>query len=130
MDSVNAMDAVSPMPSDLTSHGIDPWRDLALGELEAERARLEAEIASAKSRTAAARHRMAERDAEVRAALRAELLASKETVTELERHHQTELAAIEERAHAEVVRINAESRRVAVTGGAAPNERGEVSGVE
>jgi len=71
----------------------------------AERARLEAAIAAAISRTAAARHRRAERDAEIRAALREEVLATQALLDEMDRNHQEALAALRETTQAEIARI-------------------------
>ena len=80
-------------------------------DLDAERARLEAEIAAAAARAAAARARAAARDAEVRAVLRAELMASKEALTDMERQHDVTIAMVREAAAAEVTRIMAEARQ-------------------
>ena len=89
----------------------DCWPEVPVDELEVERPRLEAEIAAAKARAAAARYRAADRDAEMRAALRAELLASQETLAEMERQHEITVAMVSEVARAEVARTLAEARR-------------------
>lgn len=91
----------------------DPWPDVTRNELEAERMRLEAEIATAKSRAASARHRASARDTEMRDALRAEIAASKESLTAMEREHETTIAMVRGAAQAEVDRILAAAREVA-----------------
>ncbi len=94
-----------------TAH--EPWPDVAHDELKAERMRLEAEIANAKSRAATARHRAAVRDTEMRDALRAEIAASKEALTAMEREHETTISMVRGAAQAEVDRILAAAQQVA-----------------
>jgi hypothetical protein len=109
------MRAIADHPSNgqsevsVPSPAADPWPDLPLDDLEQQRPRLEGEIAAAKARTAAARERAAARDAEVRAALRAELVASKESVAEIERDCDITIANIRKAAQIEVERILAEA---------------------
>ena len=95
-------DAVHDQPTPPT---VAPLPDQTLDDLDAERARLEAEIAAANARTAAAKDRAAARDAEVSAALHAELVASREELAEIERQHEVALAMVRTAAQAEVERI-------------------------
>lgn len=76
--------------------------------------RLELEIAAAKLRTVAAKERAAAIDAQVQADMRQELIASRETVEEMERNHAAAVAAIRDTARAEAERILDEARRLAV----------------
>lgn len=78
------------------------------GELE--RARLEAEILAAKARTAAAQHRLADRTAEVRAALRAEVAKVQQELAELERLHLADVESVREAGRNEAGRLIAEAR--------------------
>ena len=87
--------------------------ELGIDGLDAERSRLEAEIAAAKARAVAARRRAAERDGEMRAALQAEIAASRAQLGFLEREHDATVARIREQARAEVERILTEARRQA-----------------
>jgi len=80
----------------------------------AEHERLEMEIAAAKARTAAARERAAALDAEVQADMRQELVASRQTVDEMERNHAAAIAMIRDGAQAEADRILVEARQQAV----------------
>jgi hypothetical protein len=96
------------------------WPSLAMDraepvadEFDAERSRLEAEIADAKARAVAARQRAAEREAQMRAALQAEIAASREQLSVLEREHDATVARIRAAAQAEVEQILAEARRQA-----------------
>jgi len=76
-----------------------------------EHRRLELEIAAAKARTAAARERAAALDAEVQADMRQELVASRETVEEMERNHAVAIALIRDAAQAEADKILDEARQ-------------------
>ena len=96
-------------PSPAPSPAADPWPESPLDDFERQRPRLEGEIAAAKARTAAARQRTAAREAEVRAALRAELVASKESVAEIERECDIAIANVRKAAQIEVERILAEA---------------------
>lgn len=80
-----------------------------------ENRRLEQQIAAAKARTAAAKERAAALDAEVQADMRQELVASRETVEEMERNHAVALAMIRNAAQAEADRILDEARQHAAT---------------
>lgn len=91
------------------SPAADPWPESPLDDFERQRPRLEGEIAAAKARTAAARQRTAAREAEVRAALRAELVASKDSVAEIERECDIAIANVRKAAQIEVERILAEA---------------------
>jgi hypothetical protein len=72
---------------------------------EAEQARLEAAIASAKERAAAAKIRIAVRQAKIEEALRVERAEFEESLAALERQHEETLATIGADARAEVDRI-------------------------
>lgn len=81
--------------------------------LDEERTRLEAELAQAKERLLAAQHRAAKLDAEAKAALRAELAASRDVLAAMERDHAQALTAVRADADAEVERILATAREQA-----------------
>jgi len=91
-------------------------------DFDAERSRLEAEIAAAKARAIAARERAAQREAELRAALQAELAASREQLAALEREHDATVAQVRDEASAEVERILSEASRQAAARAAASDE--------
>ena len=96
------------------------WPDSAFDELDVERSRLEAEIATAKARAAAARRR----DTQMRAAMHADVVVSQQRLAEMEREHDTTIATIREAAQAEVARILSEARREVAgrSEGATPSE--------
>lgn len=71
---------------------------------EQERALLQAEIAAAKQRIIAARHRAESRDAAARAALRAEIASTREILAEMEGRHR-EAAEELERFKGEAVQL-------------------------
>lgn len=79
--------------------------------IEEQRARLEAELAAAKARLLAAKHRAAELDAAVKERMRAELEASRETLAEIDRQHDETIALVRRNAQTEVERIRAAARR-------------------
>jgi hypothetical protein len=106
-----ALQPLQPRPALQPLQPMAPWGATAADDLEQETSRLENEIAAAKERAAAARQRTAARDADVREALRAELAASKDVLTEMDRAHEVTVAMIREAAHSEVVRIMADARR-------------------
>ena len=74
-------------------------------ELEAERQRLEAQIAATHARIIAARSRADQRDAEIGALLHADLVASQDYIAEMERQHDCAVAAIRAAAEAEIATI-------------------------
>ena len=96
-----------PSPSD------QPSPNNSDTDLEQELLSLEAELRATTAKAAAIRARVAERELEVRAALRSELDASRVVLAELERQHEVTVAMIEEAARVEVDRILAGARRVA-----------------
>lgn len=106
MDGLNETDA---RPAGLAPPAIDAGSDVV--RLEAERARLRAEIDAARERIATATLRAAERDAASREALRAELLAARSTVAELERHHLERVAELRAATDREVEAILTTARR-------------------
>ena len=95
----NAPDNPHPMPDNLNDL-LGPSDEFA-----AEHARLEAAIATANARTAAARHRIASSEATTRASLRDEVLATQATLAEMDREHQAALAALRISNNAEIERI-------------------------
>jgi len=105
---LNGSGAGSDTPGHINIAAADAWSSPVIDDLEAERRRLEREIAEARELIARAEARNVERDAEVRSMLRAELLASKETIAEMERKHEQDLAAIREAVRAELEQIRAE----------------------
>ncbi len=74
-------------------------------ELEAERQRLQAQIAATHTRIMAARKRADRRDAEIGALLHADLVASQEYIAEMERQHDRAVAAIRAAVEAEIATI-------------------------
>jgi hypothetical protein len=90
--------------------------------IEEQRARLEADLASATARKLAAQHRAAQLDAEAKELLRVELAASRETLAEIERQHAETIAHVRRNAQIEVDRILVDAHRRA---GSAAVEIGE-----
>ncbi|MGB8859101.1 MAG: hypothetical protein WCC60_07595 [Ilumatobacteraceae bacterium] len=113
------MNGTGALPS---TQSVD-WAPTAGDDAVAERARLEAEIVVVTARAAAARQRAAQRDLDVRAALREELTASKSVLAEMERAHEVTVAMLREAAQAEVDRILRDARARSA------NERAASSGV-
>jgi|GEM_PF-3592464 len=89
----------------------DPKVDPPPGDLAVERNRLQSEIDTAKARAAAARERAAARELELRAVIHAEIVASRESIAEMERQHEMAIAMVRSAAQAEVERILAEAHR-------------------
>ena len=87
------------------------WHKPEVDELGAERLRLEAEIEVANERIAVARSRVEQRDADLNAALRAELVASQECLAEMEREQDMTVEMVRAAARDEVERILAEARQ-------------------
>ncbi|MCU1366778.1 MAG: hypothetical protein JWL72_4269 [Ilumatobacteraceae bacterium] len=106
----------------------DAWPAASPGACDLERPRLEAEIAAAKARAASARHRAAQRDAQMRAALRVELEASQERLAAMEREHEAAVAAVLADAQAKAARIVAEARQQ-LSSSSAPRGRAETAQV-
>jgi len=79
-------------------------------ELRREQQRLEAELAVAQQRVAAANARAAAHDEAVRAGLRAELLAAQQTLAEMEDRHEATIARLRAYTQLEVDRILAAAR--------------------
>lgn len=79
-------------------------------ELRREQQRLEAELADAQQRVAAANARAAAHDEAVRAGLRAELLAAQQTLAEMEERHEATIARLRADTQLEVDRILAAAR--------------------
>jgi hypothetical protein len=78
--------------------------------VDGELARLEAEVVIAKARADRAMDRLADRDADVRAVLRVELIASRDAVAQMEREYEVAIAMVRTAAQTEVERILAEAR--------------------
>lgn len=99
-----------------TSNGV------SVEAIEEQRARLEADLATATARKLAAQHRAAQLDAEAKELLRVELAASRQTLAEIERQHAETIALVRRNAQTEVDRILADAHRRA---GSATAEVGE-----
>jgi hypothetical protein len=93
------MNGTTPPPSDDQS------------KLLSQRADLEREVEAVRSELAAARARVAERDAALKAALREELMTSRERLAAMEADHAEQLAAIRAETQASVERIIADAQR-------------------
>ena len=108
---LNATAASAPalFPATYTPSWAEPEPD----ETADERRRLEAEIISAKHRAAVARERAAARESDVQAALREELVSSRESLTEIERKYDEAIRLVREAAQLEVERILAAARQQA-----------------
>mgnify|MGYP003326301023 FL=1 len=91
----------------------EKWPDPELDEFERERSKLEAAIAVAKARAAAARDMLQTREATVKAALRADVIAAQDDVAAMERDHQRRVAEVREQARIEAAGIVATARRTA-----------------
>jgi hypothetical protein len=105
-------------PSDLLpepeepARASDSWPSPEHEFLDAERTRLEAEIAAAQRRAADATARTAARRVELRALLRAELAAARESLVEMQRQHDSSIAAVRAAEQRSVERILAEARQL------------------
>jgi len=75
------------------------------GDLLAEQARLEGEIAKARVRLAAARQLTAQREAESNAVMRAELEASRALLAEMEQRTASQVAQVRAAADDEIARV-------------------------
>lgn len=81
------------------------WPPQPFDDVDQQKAALEAALAAATARLAAARQRAVVRDAEVRAVLQAELLASKETLARMEREYEMAIGMVQQAAAAEADRV-------------------------
>lgn len=79
--------------------------------IEEQRARLDADIASATARKLSAQHRAAQLDAEAKELLRAELASSRDMLAEIERLHAQTIELVRSNAQAEVERILSDAHR-------------------
>lgn len=93
----------------------DESRQVELNGVDAERRRLEDGIAVAKRRAAASHQRIEAAEVDIREGLRAELLASKDALAAIERHHAAAVAIIRDAAQAEVQRILKDARSAPVS---------------
>lgn len=91
----------------------EKWPDPELEEFERDKSQLEAAIAVAKARAAAARDMLQTREATVKAALRADVVAAQDEVAAMEREHQRRVAEVREAARREADVIVAAARREA-----------------
>jgi hypothetical protein len=82
------------MPTPRDGARADAWPDPAQEEFEAERARLEAAIAVARARTAAAHDALRSRESSVKSTLRADVLAAQDAVAAMEREHDRRVAEV------------------------------------
>lgn len=87
------------------------WPQAEEDEFEIERRRIDAQLAAARTRVIAARQLAETREVELRLALRAEIVASQESLAAMSRDHECTLAAIRTAARDEVESILAEARR-------------------
>lgn len=92
--------------------------------IEEQRARLEADLATATARKLDAQHRAARLDADAKELLRAELAASRQTLAELERQHAETIALVRRNAQTEVDRILADAHRRAGSSSSEPGAPG------
>lgn len=117
-----------PVPALFPMSSTPSWAEPEVDETEVERARLEAEITLARQRAAVARQRAASRDAEVQAALRDELVNSRETLSEIEGKYEIAISMVQEAARLEVARILEDARRQAALylGAAALRQGGHI----
>ena len=99
-----------PAPNGHAVNG-DASHGASVDAIEEQRARLEADLAAAKARLLAAKHRAAELDAAAKEQMRAELEASRETLAEIDRQHEDTIALVRRNAQTEVERILAAARR-------------------
>jgi hypothetical protein len=99
------------LPGDSAAAG--RWPDPALEQFERERAALEADIAEAKARAAAAKELASAREASLKATLRGDVIAAQDAVAEMEREHQRAVAMVRENARLEAEAIVADAKRTA-----------------
>lgn len=92
------------------SDGSATWPPQSFEDVDQQKARLEAELAAASARLSAVRQRAVVREAEVRAVLHAELLASKETLARMEREYEMAISMVEQAAATEAERVLAAAR--------------------
>ena len=100
-------DALSATEQASSSANPSPWP--APDPFDLERARLVYEIAAANERVAGVRARIAIRESEMKVALRAEFVAARRVIAEMEREHEARIAAVSAAAEADVERILAEA---------------------
>jgi hypothetical protein len=115
----------SPTPTSAGTGALDgiEWRpaydrssvERYLSALDAERERLEGEIADAERRTAAAQQALATRTAELEASLGAVVLAARAELDRIDREQQEAVAAIRADAETEAARIREAARLEADT---------------
>ena len=91
-----------------SSTDLIPWP--APDPFELERAQLVSELAIARERAATVRARVAGRQAEMKAALRAEFVAVRGVLDEMERLHDARIAAVRAASQTDVERILAAAR--------------------
>lgn len=102
---------VEPTPTNGHVVNGDASHGASIEAIEEQRARLAADLAAAKARLLAAKHRAAELDASAKEQMRAELEASRQTLAEIDRQHEETIALVRRNAQTEVERILADARR-------------------
>lgn len=109
-DAVSVQQAATPVSGPTDGDSTGPTQDGSDGGLGNEQQRLEAELAVARQRIAAANARAAAHDEAVRAGLRAELLVAQQTLAEMEQRHDETIARLRADTQLEVDRILAAGR--------------------
>ena len=99
---VQRADLESPPTDGSPSAHVDP---VDADPIVTERERLEAQIAAARRRTAAAVDRTRRREADLRAALRVEIEATRAALADLERRHRAALDLVHEATELEIERL-------------------------
>ncbi|MEK7422262.1 MAG: hypothetical protein AAB131_00340 [Actinomycetota bacterium] len=96
-----------PMDAEWLPADVGSWPRVVEDEVAVEQARLVAAIDAARARIAAAK----QRDAEVRIAMHAEVVATQARVAEIEQQYQAAISAVREAGQAEVAGILSEARQ-------------------
>lgn len=105
-----------------TPHGASAPR--SGDDLDHEKERLERELAEARAELLAAKARLSDREAAVRAAVREELESAQRTLADLDRRHAESIVMIRSAAQSEAERIVADAAdRGSIDGGTADDER-------
>lgn len=117
MNGLTPLDGSAPLHDDTPAAGVPllapapvVWPPNSFDDVDREKARLETELAAANARLAAVQQRAVVRDAEVRAVLQSELLASKETLARMEREYEMAIAMVRTAAETEAARVLSEAR--------------------
>ncbi|MUH51863.1 MAG: hypothetical protein F2789_11715 [Actinobacteria bacterium] len=110
---------------------IDQWPAMGPDDLIGENTRLLQDLAAANARACAARERLARKEADLRAVLRNELVASKDAIAAMERQHEVNIAMVRKAAQIEVGRIMTAAREAVAqrAAGDVPDEPGRLNDV-